>query len=60
MTANDLQKVLDSTDVATILLNIDLKIRFFTPATKLIFNVKPGDIGRSINELSSLAPDGRL
>jgi two-component system CheB/CheR fusion protein len=60
MTANDLQKVLDSTDVATILLNIDLKIRFFTPATKLIFNVKPGDIGRSINELSSLAPDGTL
>jgi two-component system CheB/CheR fusion protein len=60
MTANDLQKVLCSIDVATILLDIDLNIRFFTPAAKLIFNVTSGDIGRSLEKLSSLAPDGTL
>jgi two-component system CheB/CheR fusion protein len=60
MTANDLQKVLCSIDVATILLDIDLNIRFFTPAAELIFNVTSGDIGRSLEKLSSLAPDGTL
>lgn len=60
MTANDLQKILCSIDVATILLDIDLNIRFFTPAAKLIFNVTSGDIGRSLEKLSSLAPDGTL
>jgi two-component system CheB/CheR fusion protein len=60
MTAVDLQKVLCSIDVATILLDNDLNIRFFTPAAKLIFNVTPGDIGRSLEEGSSLALDGTL
>src|SRR5450631_4137531 len=39
LTASDLEKVLYSTDVATILLDADLNIRFFTPATKLLFNI---------------------
>jgi two-component system CheB/CheR fusion protein len=60
LTALDLQKVLYSTDVATILLDADLKIRFFTPATRLLYNVIPGDIGRPLTDLSSLAPDGAL
>jgi two-component system CheB/CheR fusion protein len=60
LTANDLQKVLYSTGVATILLDADLNIRFFTPATKLLFNVIPSDIGRPLTDLSSLAPDGTL
>jgi two-component system CheB/CheR fusion protein len=38
-TANDLQRVLCSTDVATILLDVGLNVRFFTPATKLLFTV---------------------
>jgi len=52
--------VLSSTNVATILLDADLNIRFFTPATKLLFNVIPGDIGRPLTDLSSLASDGAL
>src|SRR5579863_401736 len=60
MTADDLQKVLCSIDVATILLDNELNIRLFTPATKLIFNVTPGDIGRSLEERGSLALDGTL
>jgi two-component system CheB/CheR fusion protein len=59
-TSNDLQNVLYSTDVATIFLDTDLNIRFFTPATKALFNVIPGDVGRPLADLSSLAADGAL
>lgn len=59
-TANDLQNVLYSTDVATLFLDIGLNIRFFTPASKLLFNVIPSDIGRPLADLSSLATDGTL
>lgn len=56
-TSNDLQNVLYSTNVATIFLDTDLNIRFFTPATKSLFNVIPGDIGRPLADLRSLATD---
>lgn len=59
-TSNDLQNVLYSTDVATIFLDAGLRIRFFTPATKSLFSVIPGDIGRPLSDLSSLAADGAL
>jgi len=59
-TADDLQNVLYSTDLATLFLDRELKIRFFTPATKLLFNVIPGDIGRPLSDLSSLAGDAAL
>jgi two-component system CheB/CheR fusion protein len=59
-TANDLQNVLYSTDVATIFLDARFNIRFFTPATKAIFNVIPGDVGRPLADLKSLAADGAL
>ena len=59
-TADDLQNVLYSTDVATIFLDTDFNIRFFTPATKALFNVIPGDIGRPLTDLKSLAIDGDL
>ena len=60
LTAHDLQNVLYSTDVAIILLDTDLTIRFFTPATKFLFNVMPGDIGRTLTDLSSLASEEAL
>jgi two-component system CheB/CheR fusion protein len=59
-TANDLQNVLYSTDVATIFLDSNLNIRFFTPATRSLFNVIPGDIGRPLADLKSLAADEAL
>jgi two-component system, chemotaxis family, CheB/CheR fusion protein len=59
-TSNDLQNVLYSTDVATIFLDASLKIRFFTPATKSLFSVLPGDVGRPLTDLSSLAIDDAL
>ena len=59
-TSNDLQNVLYSTDVATLFLDTQLKIRFFTPATKSLFNVIPSDVGRSISDLHSLVSDDAL
>ncbi len=54
-TSSDLQNILYSTNVATIFLDLDLKIRFFTPATKAFFNVIPADIGRPLADLNSMA-----
>ena len=59
-TADDLQNVLYSTDVATIFLDTRFNIRFFTPATKALFNVIPGDVGRPLTDLKSLAADADL
>jgi len=59
-TADDLQNVLYSTDVATIFLDTRFAIRFFTPATKALFNVIPSDVGRPLTDLKSLAVDDAL
>ncbi len=59
-TANDLQNVLYSTNVATIFLDLNFKIRFFTPATRSLFSVISTDIGRPLADLTSLAADGTL
>ncbi len=59
-TSNDLQNVLYSTDVATLFLDSDLNIRFFTPATRSIFGILPGDIGRPLADLSPLTTDAEL
>lgn len=60
VTSNDLQNVLFSTDVATLFLDSRLNIRFFTPATRSLFNVIPGDVGRPLADLHSLADDADL
>jgi len=59
-TSNDLQNILYSTAVATLFLDEKLNIRFFTPATKGLFNVIPSDVGRPLADLSSLAVDATL
>lgn len=59
-TSDDLQNVLFSTNVATLFLDRALRIRFFTPATRSLFNILPGDIGRPLADLRPLASDGAL
>lgn len=59
-TSDDLQNVLFSTNVATLFLDRDLHIRFFTPATKALFNILPGDVGRPLSDLHSLAENANL
>ncbi|MDX5986119.1 chemotaxis protein CheB [Sphingomonas echinoides] len=60
LTSDDLQNVLYSTNVGTLFLDIDLKIRFFTPAIKSLFNVIAGDIGRPLSDLRAIATDLEL
>ena len=59
-TADYLQNVLYSTNVATLFLDLELKIRFFTPATKSLFSVIAGDIGRPLIDLKSRVSDDTL
>jgi two-component system CheB/CheR fusion protein len=50
-TYSDLQNILISTDVATLFLDSELNIRFFTPAAKSLFNVIASDVGRPLGDL---------
>jgi two-component system CheB/CheR fusion protein len=59
-TSNDLENVLYSSNVATIFLDTSFNIRFFTPATRLLFNVIPGDVGRPLADLNLLTSDTDL
>jgi two-component system CheB/CheR fusion protein len=64
-TAADLQNILNSSDVSTLFLDIDLNIRFFTPASRSLFGVSAVDIGRPLIDLAqrfrdeNLLPDAR-
>jgi two-component system CheB/CheR fusion protein len=60
ITSNDLQNVLYSTNVATLFLDTDLNIRFYTPATTSLFNLIPSDVGRPLADLKSLSADDAL
>ena len=59
-TFDDLQNVLYSTNVATLFLDLDGRIRFFTPAIKALFAIIPTDVGRKLTDFAALAPDGAL
>jgi two-component system, chemotaxis family, CheB/CheR fusion protein len=59
-TSNDLQNVLYSADIATLFLDTNLNIRFFTPAAKSLFRVIASDIGRPLTDLNSLTTDDTL
>lgn len=45
---NDMDNLLSSTDIGTIFLDRELKIRKFTPQIAETFNLLPGDVGRAI------------
>ena len=58
--SDDLQNVLHSSDVATLFLDSSLNIRFFTPATRSLFNVIATDIGRPLADLTPLTADADI
>lgn len=49
---NDIKNLLESTQIPTILLDADLKIRAFTAAVQPIFTLIPSDTGRPITDLT--------
>lgn len=59
-TSDDLQYVLFSTNVATVFLDLDFHIRFFTPTAKTVFSIRPSDVGRPLADLRWHAADPDL
>jgi DNA-binding CsgD family transcriptional regulator/PAS domain-containing protein len=59
-TASDLHNILNSTNVATLLLGADLRIRFFTPAAGSLFDVIASDVGRPLADLTRRFADDDL
>lgn len=51
---DDLQNVLHSTDIATLVVDTDLNLRFFTPAAEAIFDRPPGEDGGPVADLGAL------
>lgn len=50
---NDMKNLLDNTEIGTIFLDNQLNIVRFTPQVTKLFNVIPGDVGRSITHIVS-------
>ena len=57
---SDLSNLFDSTAIATMFLDNDLRIRRFTPAISDLFNVRQGDEGRPIADFASRLADDEL
>jgi two-component system CheB/CheR fusion protein len=49
---SNLQNLISSTDIATIFLDRQLKLKFYTPRVEHIFNVIPTDVGRPLAHLT--------
>ena len=60
LASNDMKNLLDSTDIATLFLDKELKVRRFTPHTAKIIKLIPGDVGRPITDLVSDLNDPTL
>lgn len=52
----DLDNLLSSSDIATVRLDNELRIRWFSPATGKVFNIIGADIGRPIADLVPIVP----
>lgn len=51
--ANDLQNLINSTDIGTLFLDRQSQINFFTPRARDIFSLIPSDRGRPLSDISS-------
>ena len=59
-TNSDLENLMDSTDIGTIFLDRDFRVRRFTAAVAGIFNFKLSDVGRSVSDMTHRLRYGEL
>ena len=57
---NDMKNLLNSTDIATLFLDGELRVRRFTTPTARIIKLIPGDAGRAITDIASDLEDTDL
>ncbi|WP_089720363.1 ATP-binding protein [Candidatus Entotheonella palauensis] len=57
---DDMDNLLRSTEIGTIFLDTELRIRRFTPAIAASFHLLPRDLGRPIDHITSRLEDERL
>lgn len=48
----DLENLMGSTDIGTIFLDRDLRVKLYTPHVADLFNIIPGDLGRPIDHIT--------
>ena len=59
-TNSDLQNLIDSTDIATVFLDRELRVRLYTPRAREIFNLIPTDLGRPLSDITGQFDDVEL
>jgi chemotaxis methyl-accepting protein methylase len=51
--SSDMKNLLNSTEIVTVFLDIDLKVRRFTTGANQLFKLIPGDVGRPLSDIAS-------
>ncbi len=57
---NDFQNLINSSDIGTIFLDRRLRVKLFTPAASLVFNLLRSDIGRPLSDITTSLVADRL
>jgi two-component system CheB/CheR fusion protein len=51
--SNDMRNLLNSTEIVTVFLDNELRVRRFTPGADKLFKLLPGDVGRPLSDITS-------
>jgi two-component system CheB/CheR fusion protein len=58
---NDFQNLINSSDIGTIFLDSNFRVKMFTPAAREVFSLIPADVGRPLSDIKSrIAADDDL
>jgi len=55
---DDMHNLVNATEIATIFLDRGLRLKFFTPAVRSLFNFIPGDRGRPFSDINTVLAAG--